>query len=257
MNMEKGNISGWSGMSDEYQEKSFISLTDIHLAPLSLGDQEVGLIDNFLGKRFLELGCGAAQNSIVADRNGACAVAVDGSSRQLYHALKLRVESNSNVELVKADLENLDWLKSESFDYVISMFALEFVEDIERFIAQCFRALHADGTFILSTVHPLSAFDWDHEKSQLIVSDYFNPPLEIWKDSKSENNPPNFTLFRTIGEIFTTISNAGFVVEKLLEPVAEHRMDRAKIPYGGEYWEPFRDRLERIPFAIVIKARKP
>jgi len=74
---------------------------------------------------------------------------------------------------------------------------------------------------------------------------------------KREDNPPNFTLFRTIGEIFTTISNAGFVVENLLEPVAEHKMDRANIPYGGQYWEPFRDRLERIPFAIVIKARKP
>ena len=45
MNMEKRNISGWSGMSDEYQKQSFISLTDIHLAPLSLGDEEVGLID--------------------------------------------------------------------------------------------------------------------------------------------------------------------------------------------------------------------
>ncbi len=257
MKMEKRNISGWSGMSDEYQEQSFISLTDIHLAPLSLGDEEVGLIDNFVGKRFLELGCGAAQNSIVADRQGAYAVAVDGSSRQLYHAAKLRRESNSNVELVKADLENLDWLKSESFDYVISMFALEFVEDIERFIAQCFRVLRADGTFILSTVHPLSAFDWDDKKSELIVSDYFNPPIEIWKDSRNEVSSPNFTLFRTIGEIFTTISNVGFLVQKLLEPVAENRANSAKIPYGGQYWEPFRNRLERIPFAIVMKAKKP
>ena len=80
MNMEKRNISGWSGMSDEYQKQSFISLTNIHLAPLSLGDEEVGLIDNFVGKRFLELGCGAAQNSIVADSKGACAIAVDGLS---------------------------------------------------------------------------------------------------------------------------------------------------------------------------------
>jgi len=256
MNMEKRNISGWSGMSDEYQKQSFISLTNIHLAPLSLGDEEVGLIDNFVGKRFLELGCGAAQNSIVADSKGACAIAVDGSSRQLYHALKLKIESNSNVELIKADLENLDWIKGESFDYVISMFALEFVEDIERFIGQCFRILRSGGTFILSTAHPLSAFEWDHEKSQLIVNDYFNPPLEIWKASKSVGNSPNFTLFRTISEIFTTIANAGFVVERLLEPVAEHEMDRAKVPYGGHYWEPFRDRLERIPFAIVIKAGK-
>ncbi len=256
MNMEKRNISGWSGMSDEYQKQSFISLTDIHLAPLSLGEEEVALIDKFVGKRFLELGCGAAQNSIVADSKGACAIAVDGSSRQLYHALKLRMESNSKVELIKADLENLDWLKSESFDYVISMFALEFVEDIERFIRQCFRVLRSGGTFILSTAHPLSAFEWDHEKSQLVVNDYFNPPLEIWEASKSVGSSPNFTLFRTISEVFTTISNAGFVVERLLEPVAERKADHAKIPYGGHYWEPFRDRLERIPFAIVIKAVK-
>lgn len=251
--MSKGNIEGWSEMSDWYQAQSQISLGDLHVAPLSEGDNELGLVDSYYGKRFLELGCGAGQNSIAAGRKGAVAIGIDGSDRQLLHALRLKSEQRSDVELIRADLEDLSWVRSNSMDCLLSMFALEFIQDIGRFLKHCFRILVSSGTFLLSTTHPLSAFEWDNQLSNLHVTDYFNPPVEVWGHGKEGST---FTFFRTIEDIFSAFTDAGFKVERLLEPMVKPEKKYLESPYAGDYWEPYRMRLEKVPFAVVIKARK-
>ena len=253
MYMSESNIEGWSEMSDWYQEQSHISLTDLHIAPLCAGDNELGLIDSYDGKRFLELGCGAAQNSIAADQKGAIAIGIDGSDRQLRHALRLKYQHRSGIDLVQADLEDLGWIKSNSMDCLLSMFALEFIQDIGRFLKHCFRILVSSGTFLLSTTHPLSAFEWDNQLSNLHVTDYFNPPVEVWGHGKEGST---FTFFRTIEDIFSAFTDAGFKVERLLEPMVKPEKKYLESPYAGDYWEPYRMRLEKVPFAVVIKARK-
>lgn len=253
MHMSKGIIEGWSDMSDWYQKQSQISLADLHVAPLCEGGDELGLIDSYDGKRFLELGCGAAQNSIAASRKGAEVFGIDGSERQLRHALHLKFQHSANVELIRGDIEDLNWVRSNSMDCVLSMFALEFIEDIDRFLQHCFRILVSHGTLLLSTTHPLSAFEWDNQTSTLDVTNYFNPPVEIWGHDEEQNR---VTFFRTIEDVFSSFTNAGFNVERLLEPMVKPVQDGIESPYAGDYWEPYRRRLEKIPFAIVIKARK-
>ena len=49
----------------------------------------------------------------------------------------------------------------------------------------------------------------------------------------------------------------GLVVERLLEPYPIAPGDEAESPYAGRYWTDHRSRLERVPFAVVISARKP
>ena len=109
----------------------------------------------------------------------------------------------------------------------------------------------------MSTVHPLTAFDWDMGRGTLMVTDYFNPPVEIWEEPVPEGHSPGLTFFRTIEELVGSVTKAGLVVERLLEPFPLEPERSEESPYAGPYWADHRQRLERVPFAVVISARKP
>ncbi len=255
MDLIENSISGWSSMADNYQHLSEISVKDIHISPLSQGEESLNIIKTFKGKRFLELGCGGAQNTIVCDRKGGWGVGVDASIEQLNYAQRLKMPG-SNSELIRGDITFLDWIKSETFDWILSMFAIEFISNIDEFFAAAYRILRPDGRILFSTVHPLSSFEWDTTEKAVIAHDYFNPPVEIWADEDEDQNELNLTIFRSIEEVVGSVLNQGFKILRLLEPRALPTEDSDRSPYKGPYWEPYRKRLEKIPFALVIEASK-
>ncbi|MFL2784040.1 MAG: class I SAM-dependent methyltransferase [Dehalococcoidia bacterium] len=255
MDLIENSISGWSSMADTYQRLSEISVEDIHLSPLGQGAEALQIIQDFKGKRFLELGCGAAQNTIACARKGGWSVGVDASMEQIRHAHKLKIP-NGNSDVIRGDITSLDWIKSETFDWILSMFAIEFVSNIDEFFAASYRILRPDGRILFSTVHPLGSFQWDTTEKAVIAHDYFNLPVEIWADEDEDGKELNLTIFRTIEEIVGSVLNQGFKILRLLEPRALPIQDSDLSPYKGPYWEPYRERLEKIPFALVIEASK-
>ena len=89
------------------------------------------------------------------------------------------------------------------------------------------------------------------------MTDYFNPPVEVWEEPVPDGHSPGLTFFRTIEELVGAVTDSGLVVEKLLEPYPLPPGDESLSPYAGRYWADHRDRLEHVPFAVVISARKP
>jgi hypothetical protein len=107
----------------------------------------------------------------------------------------------------------------------------------------------------------LAAFEWDDDQSALLVTNYFNLPVEVWEDVAGANDQRGLTFFRTIEETFSTLTSVGFTVERILEPLPYpvHEMstaDQAIIPYRGEAWARDHDRMSRVPFNVVYVARK-
>ena len=249
-----GIKEGWDLMSSNYQATSDISLKDIHYSPLSYGEKSAKLIGEVAGKKYLELGCGGAQNSIALAKLGAYVTAVDISSNQLSQAACACEKLDISVNLLQANIQNLNYFADDEFDGIISIFALEFIEDIDIFFSESNRILKKGGALIISTTHPLGAFEWDNESKNLLVTDYFNPPMEIWREQGQMNH--GGTYFRTIEELFSRITNNGFVVTKLTEPKPLDPQNENLSPYKGNYWTEFRDRLNMVPFAVVIKAIK-
>lgn len=249
-------------MSESYQATTRISLDDVHYAPLSAGECELGIIGSVRGKRTLELACGAAQNSIALAKWGAHATALDMSPRQLAHAKALIAQERVRVDLLQSDMERLSMFTNRSFDLVISCFGLEFLPYPAPCIDECFRVLKDGGLLVLGTVHPLTAFEWDTDAKALWVTDYFNPPVEVWDEPTASGEQKGLTFFRSFQEVFGMLVNAGFQVEQVVEPapynsLAASKSGALRSPYGGAYWESDRERLSKIPFAIVYKARKP
>ena len=249
-----GNKEGWDLMSEEYQDSSDISVEDVHYSPLSFGEKSANLIGNVVGKKYVELGCGGGQNSIALAKLGADVTAVDLSSNQLTHAVSTCRNLGISINLLQANIQTLNYFPNNHFDGIISAFSLEFIEDIGTFFSESNRILKNRGQLILSTTHPLGAFEWDTESKNLLVTNYFNPPVEIWKEQGQIS--PGFTYFRTMEEIFSNVTENGFTIKKLLEPKPLDLDKELLSPYKGDYWTEFRDRLNAIPFAVVIQAVK-
>ena len=255
-------MAGWDEMSDRYQRHAVISTDDVHYGPLIPGDGELRLLGDVRGKHVLELACGAAQNAIALAKSGACVTAVDLSSKQLAHARRLATSEGVDVALIQADIECLTMFPDESFDIIISSNGIEFVTDIDGCLREWHRVLRPGGIAVISTVHPLGAFEWDEGQGALLIQNYFNLPVEVWHDVGETDGQRGLTFFRTIEEMFSTLTGVGFTVERILEPVSYplHRMsdtEKAKIPYRGAHWEADYERMSKVPFNIIYVARKP
>ncbi len=253
--------AGWDEMSHSYQRDVVISTNDVHFGPLIPGEREFRLLGDVKEKRVLELACGAAQNSIALSKWGACVTAVDLSSNQLDHARQLVNKEQVDVDLIQADIERLSMFVNESFDAIISSNGIEFIPDMLECLREWHRVLCVGGTLLLSTVHPLAAFEWDSRQSALIVGNYFNLPVEVWEDIAESDDQRGLTFFHTIEETFSALTSVGFAVERILEP-PPYPVDRmneaqkAEIPYYGLSWERDYERMSRVPFNVIYVARK-
>ena len=259
--IKKAILLGWDDMSERYQADTRISLEDVHYAPLSPGERELQLIGGVEGKTVLELACGAAQNSIALSRWGARVTAMDFSPKQLRKARELVARENVRVNLVRGDMECLSMFKDASFDIVLSSFGWEFVPDLRACFNECNRVLRSRGLLIVGTVHPLAAFEWDQDEKSLLVTDYFNPPVEVWDEPSDQVEQRGLTFFHAIEEMFGLLTSSGFCVERIAEPYPYplHTMsdsEKGAIPYSGPFWEKQYDRLRRVPFSIVYRGRK-
>ncbi len=244
-------------MSPSYQADSRIALDDVHYAPFAPGESFYRLMGNVSGKCVLELACGGAQNSIALANWGAEVVALDFSPKQIRHAQSLRQRTGAAFELVAGDMESPTMFRAASFDIILSSFGWEFIPDLRSCLERCAEILRPGGRLVMSTVHPLSAFDWNVATRSLHLTDYFNLPVEVWEDPVPEGHPPGLTFFRTIEELVSSVTAAGLLVERLVEPYPVGLPDDSRSPYAGRYWADHWERLTRVPFAVVIRARKP
>ena len=229
-NIKTALKAGWDAMSPSYQADSHIALDDVHYAPFAPGETFYRLMGDVSGKRILELACGAAQNSVALSNWGAQVTALDFSPNQLNRALANKRQTNTNFHLIAGDMESPTMFKPGSFDIILSSFGWEFIPDLPACLSACAQILRPSGQLIMSTVHPLSAFSWDIRDQSLRVTDYFNPPTEVWDDPVPEGYAPGLTFFRTIEDLTTSLTSAGLQIDRLIEPYPRLPARRRPIP---------------------------
>ena len=91
----------------------------------------------------------------LAAHQGARAVGLDISQRQLQHARRIDEETGVRVPVVAGTATSLPFADA-AFDVVFSAFgALQFVYDAGRAVAETARVLRPGGTFAFSVTHPV------------------------------------------------------------------------------------------------------
>src|SRR5918992_1685507 len=103
------NRAYWDRISDEYQAKhaEFIGRPEPRWGVWQIPEDELRILGDVAGKDVLELGCGAAQWSILLAQRGARPVGLDNSARQLEHARDAMAAAGVDFPLVHAPAEKV------------------------------------------------------------------------------------------------------------------------------------------------------
>jgi SAM-dependent methyltransferase len=185
-------------------------------------ERDLRLCGDVKGKRVLDLGCGAGENSIVFAKQGAHTIALDTSHAQLALARNLAEIEEVRVEWHESDAADLAFLRADSIDLTFSAGLLAEVEDVDRLFRQVHRVLRPGAAFVFAYEHPLAMCVGRDagEPGGLPLGElsvrrsYYDPgPVEVTRDGEE------FTLWpRTIADVFSALHRAGYRVDAFLEP---------------------------------------
>jgi SAM-dependent methyltransferase len=133
------------------------------------------LVGDLVGRRILDLGCGAAAFGVRAFAAGAQSyLGVDGSRNMIDRARASLRDGGGAVVL--EDLET-STAPAEAFDLVVSSLVLHYIADLNGVLTRAFAALAPGGQFVCSVEHPvLTAADCGGRSGpcpDCLVDDYF------------------------------------------------------------------------------------
>jgi ubiquinone/menaquinone biosynthesis C-methylase UbiE len=249
--MTKETKKWWDDASMGYQQDCKIPI-DIHYGPGSPNENHFHLLGNLKGKRVLEIGCGGAQCGIAMAKKGAIVTGIDISDSQLKFAKELAKKNNVKIKLIQGDIKNLKPINSNAQDIVFTAWALHYVDDFASCFKEAYRVLKKKGIFVLALPHPISRII-DH-KTLKVKESYFNTGKwffeEVWPDKKKHR----FVMYNyTISQVFNNLLNAGFTIEKMIEPDS-----RKRYPYDPWYglYEFKPKFLKVVPPTLIFVARK-
>ena len=173
----------------------------------------ISLLGDVSGRRVLEVGCGAGPLTAWLVDHGASVMATD-ISPEMAKLARRRIGDRATV--LVADLgEPLSFAQDASFDLVVGSLVLHYLRDWTPVLSEFRRVLTGDGVVVFSTHHPTM----DAELHS--PNDYFaiKRVTEVWKKGQGEFEVTFWR--RPLTAMSEAISEAGFLIERLVEPTPE------------------------------------
>lgn len=208
------------------------------------------LLPDLNGKKVLDLGCGFGEHCKRFVECGAeKVVGVDISEKMLKVAM---VEnSDPRITYLNMPMEDISGLQ-EQFDVVISSLAFHYVEDFEAVIRTVYEMLNENGVFIFSQENPLCTCHsggnrWTRdENGNKLYMNLANYGVEGERESVwFVDNVKKY--HRTFSTIVNTLIEAGFFIEKMIEPLPTDEL--------LEKYPDYKDLFHKPDF-LLVKTRK-
>ena len=209
------------------------------------------LLPDMTEKTVLDLGCGDGKHCVdFLDRGAKSVVGIDMSEKMLQIA---RTENASDairyLNMNMTDIEELE----ETFDFIYSNMAFHYVEDFPSFAKTLFDVLNFGGFLLFAQEHPVITATIDGKghfnksfsgkKLSYTFSDYGLPGERVTRwfvDGVIKYH-------RRISEILNALTDAGFVIERVEEPLPEK--------WVIEKYPAYADELIKPTF-LIVKVRK-
>ncbi|MCK4624897.1 MAG: class I SAM-dependent methyltransferase [Phycisphaerae bacterium] len=228
-----------------------------------------GMLPDIAGLRVLDVGCGEGQSTRRAADLGATVVGIDISKEMIEAARRHERDRPRSIEYHTVSGNDMSMFADESFDAAISAMAMMDMADYAGCVREIIRVLKGGGFFQFSILHPCTTTpvrrllrDKQGRITAIAVSNYFGlqptlPEQEIeeWffssapPEVKAAARPfrvPRF--YRTLGEYFNTLAEAGFVIERLCEPYASEEAAK-KCPAVAD--------TRIAPYFLIFRGKKP
>lgn len=159
-------------------------------------DLVLDLAGPLLGRRLLDVGCGDGTYAIAAAGAGAQVTAVDRSDRMLEAARVRAGKAGADIRFERADASRLPF-DDGSFDVVLAVTVLFFIEDAARVVEEAARVLGAGGRLVLADLNRFSIWAaWRRARGWLGSS--------TWREAR----------FRTVRELARLATGAGLEIER-------------------------------------------
>ena len=206
------------------------------------------LIDQPQGQFICDLACGQGMVSRSLAQQGAHMVGVDLSGKLLELARGYQNDNAQRITYVQSDAQALAFA-NETFDGVVCNMALMDIPDLRTVLLNVTRILKPEGWFVFSLTHPCletikAQPRWMQDESGVrAVTSYFVEGT--WRSDNPEGVRGKVGAYhRTLSTYINTLSEAGLVMEHLLEPQATGDM-ALRYPAGRD-----------IPVGLVARCRK-
>jgi ubiquinone/menaquinone biosynthesis C-methylase UbiE len=125
-----------------------------------------------LANPVLEIGCGTGHWTRFFQQKGLKLTAIDISVRMLE---KAKIKNPGSVHFERMDVENMTY-KDHSFDNIVSIATLEFVDHKEQAIKEIFRVLKPGGSLVVGCLNELSETGLRKEENEVYRNAQFFTP---------------------------------------------------------------------------------
>ena len=209
------------------------------------------LLPDLTEKTVLDLGCGDGKHCADFIGRGAKSVVGIDISEKMLHIARTENENDAirYLNLNMTDIGNL----RETFDFIYSNMAFHYIEDFTSFVKTLFDVLNPGGRLLFAQEHPVITATIDGKghfnksptgkKLSYVFSDYglTGERVTSWfLDGVVKYH-------RRVSDIINALTEAGFVIERVEEPLP------AK--WVMEKYPTYADELIKPTF-LIVKARK-
>ncbi len=173
----------------------------------------------------LDAGCGSGIYSCKLAEMGANVIAID-ISQVMIDIAKKETPADVSIDFRVNDLYQLD-LNSDSVDLIICSYVLENIEDITSIFTEFSRVLKPGGSCIFTISHPVRAMAIREKlgKSETWkLENYFDRSIRI---SDIGHGLKIKKYKKTVSDYLTACIDAGFQIEKFLEPLPTKEGEQA------------------------------
>jgi ubiquinone/menaquinone biosynthesis C-methylase UbiE len=183
------------------------------------------------GKRLLDLGCGAGENSVYFAQKGANCVAADYSPGMVEVALKLAAANGVSIEGHTANAMALDFADN-TFDIVYASNLLHHIPDPKIALKEMHRVLKPGG----------KACFWDPLKHNPVINVYRRIATEVRTDDEM---PLDINITKVVKSLFSQVSYDTFWLASLWIFLRFYLIEKVD-PNQERYWKKIIIEYERL-----------
>ncbi|WPC41165.1 class I SAM-dependent methyltransferase [Clostridium sp. JS66] len=202
------------------------------------------------GKKVLDLGCGYGENCILFKKRGTDRVVGIDISEKMLSVAKAK-NTGDNITYIQMCMENIGILQ-EHFDVVFSSLAMHYIKDFSSLCKNVFKLLNTGGYFIFSQENPINTCftngnRWTKdENGNVIFANISNYSVDGERKSKWFVDGV-IKYHRTFSSIINSLVEAGFMIEKMCEPVPDIETIKKYPKYAKDIHK---------PDFLIIRAKK-